>query len=197
MAQIQPSLSLLSQRVHMLTHTEATTQARLLLETAPAPRQFQQLFQYFDFIMIFLRERKAQRKQLSCIMTCAPTSEQGWNCSWLPQSWAKATYHKSQGRSGYLTCNSLCRQTLDQSSSLLLVGIYKTLLLISPWTKHSELQDEFYFSQVFCFYGFWPVLQFSPQQSLFYSTDKPCLSQEQQDAVPSPLPAPPPCPRQS
>lgn len=96
---------------------EIDRQARLLLDTrtAPALQPFKQLFQHLDFTRNWLRACKPQKQHLNCIFPCTPTSEQGWNCSWLPQSSGKAT-HKSQisqsglGFFSLIPCNSLCWQ---------------------------------------------------------------------------------------
>lgn len=89
---------------HTHAHREINAQARLLLETRTAPtlQQFKQLFRCSNFTRIWLRACKAQRQHLNCTITCAPTSEQGWNCSWLPQSSAAATRKAqiSRGRLG-------------------------------------------------------------------------------------------------
>lgn len=95
---------------------ELNMQARLLLDTRTAPglQPFKQLFQCLDFTRSWLKACNPQKQHLNCIFPCKVTSEQGWNCSWLPQSSARAT-HKSQiswGRGDFSStpCSSLCWQ---------------------------------------------------------------------------------------
>lgn len=121
---------------------ELNMQAGLLLDTRTAPglQPFKQLFQHLDFTRNWLRAYKPQKQHLNCIFPCMATSEQGWNCSWLPQSSAKAT-HKSQiiwGRSDFFSPDSLQFIVLTkESSSLLPLCIHKTIFLMSPWARYT------------------------------------------------------------
>lgn len=195
---------------HVHTQRETNMQARLLLETrtAPALQQFKQLLRCFNFTRIWLRACKAQRQHLNCVFPCVPTSEQGWNYSWISQCLAKATCKAqiSWGRLGFLPwllaihCADRLLTRARHCYHLAFMKVFfsflhgqGTLLCFG----HLELHDEFHLSQVLDFYGFWRILRFSPQQSPYCSTDKPCLRKEQPCSIPSPLPAPPPCPKQT
>ena len=170
------------------THRETNMQARLLLETrtAPALQQFKPLFWRFNFTRIWLRVCKAERQHLNCIFPCVPTSEQGWDCSWLPQSLAKATRKAqiSRGRLGFFPW-LLAIHCADRLLMRARHCYYLTLMKLFFSFLHGqgpllcfgrlELHDEFHLSQVLCFYGFYRILQFSPQQFPYFSIDKPCL----------------------
>lgn len=150
--QILLSLSFLSRTsfshahtwAHAHTQRETNIQARPLLETrtAPALQQFKQLFRCFNFTRIWLRACKAQRQHLNGIITCAPTSEQGWNCSWLPQSLATATCNAqiSRGRLGsfpwLLAIHCAGRLLMRARHRYRLV--FMKLFLISPWTRYTS-----------------------------------------------------------
>lgn len=174
--------------VFSLSHREINTQARFLLETrtASALQQFKQLFQRFNFTRVWPRAWKALRQHLSCTFPCMPTSEQGWDCSWLPQSLVKATHQAqiSQVRMGLFPWLLM----IHSADRLLMRARHcYHLAFMKPFFSflhgqgtllgfgHLELHGEFHLSQVLYFYGFWRTLRFSPQQSPYCSTDKPCL----------------------
>lgn len=136
-------LSSLCQTVCMPTHKHGVNmQAKLVLEmrTAPARQQLKQLSGCFSFTGIWLKVCKAQRQQLTCIVTYVPTSEQGWNCSWFPQCLARPTskVQVNQNRLGafpwFLTiyCTERLLKRAWHCYQLL------KLSLISSWTRYTS-----------------------------------------------------------